>query len=560
MKRHSITVLPSPTKPETPDPRVPPRDRTVTRDLLERWYRHQPDKTFLLFEHDRCQWTYAEAYSHAVQVALGLQTLGVAQDDRVLVGLPNSQENIRAFLGINFIGAVYVPINMAYRGKLLDHAIELSRARIAIIEAALLPYLVNLSLGSLEKLIIVGGEATFERLPILDHDDVLRPEHGTLQPPARRIEPWDTQSIMFTSGTTGPSKGVLSSYLHLYSNAGPETWTCIESDDRFLIPFPMFHVGGTAILFSMLAHGASAVFTPRFDASTFWETVRRTHCTVAFLLGVMAAFLQKAPDDPADPDHPLRLVFVVPLGNAVEQFGKRFHVDVYTIFNMTEVSTPLWSGPNPPLAGTSGQVRQDVEVRLVDTNDCEVPIGEVGELIVRTDRPWGMNSGYADNAEATAAAWRNGWFHTGDLFRKDAAGNFFFVDRLKDAIRRRGENISSFEIEVEALAHPTVKEAAAVGVPSSDTEEEVMICVAPIEGGSLDPAELIAFLVPRMAYFMVPRFIRIMPELPKTPTAKVMKQQLRTESITSDTWDRKAAGIDISRLARAHAPGDQPDI
>ncbi|MGB6078498.1 MAG: AMP-binding protein [Xanthobacteraceae bacterium] len=556
MRPHSIIVKPSPVKPETADRRIPPRDRTVTRDLLERWYRDQPDKTFLLFEDGARQWTYAETYSHAVQVALGLQTLGVAQDDRVVVGLPNSQENIRAFLGINFIGAVYVPINNAYRGKLLAHAIALSRARVAIVEAALLPHLADLPLGSLEKLIVVGDAPSFERLPILKHDDVLRPKHGTLRSPARRIEPWDLQSIMLTSGTTGPSKGVLSSYLHLYSNAGPETWTCIGPNDRFLIPFPMFHVGGTAILFAMLAHGASAVFTPRFDASTFWQTVRGTKCTVAFLLGVMAAFLEKAPDNPLDRDHPLRLVFVVPLGNAVTQFGKRFHVDVYTIFNMTEVSTPLWSGPNPSLVGTSGRPREGVEVRLVDTNDCETSVGEVGELVVRTDRPWGMNSGYADNAEATAAAWRNGWLHTGDLFRKDADENFFFVDRLKDAIRRRGENISSFEIEVEVLAYPTVKEVAAIGVPSSDTEEEVMICVAPTDGASLDPEQLIAFLEPRIAYFMVPRFIRIMSELPKTPTAKIMKQHLRAEGVTPDTWDRRAADTNTGHLPQLAPPSN----
>jgi Acyl-CoA synthetases (AMP-forming)/AMP-acid ligases II len=549
MSGHSIVVEPSLERPEATDPRIPRRDRVVTRDILERWNRLQPEKTFLLIEStELATWSYRDAYEHAVQSALGLQNIGVEQDERVLVWLPNSAENARLFLGINFIGAVYVPLNTAYRGQLLSHAIGLSKAKVAIIDATLMPFLEDVPLGTLEKLVVIGDAAEINRLPVLRYSEVLLPDRGTLRTAQRRIEPWDNQSIMFTSGTTGPSKGVLSSYLHLYSNAGPETWTCVNADDRFLVPFPMFHVGGTAILFSILAHGGSAVLTQRFDASTFWDTVRRTNCSVAFLLGVMASFLEKAPQASSDSDHPLRLVFIVPLGNSVESFGRRFDIDVYTIFNMTEVSTPLWSGANPPLPGTSGKVRPGVEVRLVDANDCEIVQGEVGELIVRTDRPWGMNSGYTDNPEATAAAWRNGWFHTGDLFRRNEDGDYFFVDRLKDAIRRRGENISSFEIEIEALAHPLVQEAAAIGVPSPDTEEEVLICVAPISGTSIDPADLLKFLVPRMAYYMVPRFVRIVAELPKTPTAKVMKQMLRTEGITADTWDRHAAGFDLRTI------------
>lgn len=551
MTSEQIVVEASPPTPEASDIRIPARDHVVTRDLLERWNRERPNQTFLLFDDGSKNWTYADAYRHAIQTALGLQTIGVEQDDRVLVWLPNNQENIRAFLGINFLGAVYVPLNIAYRGQLLAHAIRISRASIAIVDASLVPYLAEIPLGSLQTLVVVGDPVEFDRLPTLDYAKVLMPTNGTLRTAPRRIEPWDTQTIMFTSGTTGPSKGVLSSYLHLYTNAGPETWTCIEADDRFLIPFPMFHVGGTAILFSMLARGASAALIPRFEASTFWETVHRTNCTVAFLLGAMAVFLEKAAPTTSDSDHPLRLVFVVPLGKSVETFGKRFSVDVYTIFNMTEVSTPLWSGANPAIPGTSGKVREGVEVRLVDPNDCEVDAGEVGELIIRTDRPWAMNHGYTDNSETTAQSWRNGWFHTGDLFRTDPDGNYFFVDRLKDAIRRRGENISSFEIEIEVLAYPLVKEAAAIGVPSPDTEEDVMICIALVEGAKLNPSDLIAFLVPRMAYYMVPRFVRIMPELPKTPTAKVMKQALRTQSVTSDTWDRQAAGINLRQIRQA---------
>ena len=244
---------------------------------------------------------------------------------------------------------------------------------------------------------------------------------------------------------------------------------------------------------------------------------------------------------------------MVPLAGDIAAFSKRFGCEVYTIFNMTEISTPIISEPNPLVRGTCGRKRDGVDVRLVDDNDCEVPDGTVGEMIVRTDRPWGMNSGYHKNPKATAEAWRNGWFHTGDSFRRDAQGYYYFVDRKKDAIRRRGENISSFEVEADVQAFPAVREVAAIGVPNEMSEEDVLVVVAPMQGASLDPAELIAFLRERMAHFMVPRYVRVVAELPKTPSNKVMKAELRREGVTADTWDRERAGIAVrsDRFQRA---------
>jgi crotonobetaine/carnitine-CoA ligase len=297
----------------------------------------------------------------------------------------------------------------------------------------------------------------------------------------------------------------------------------------------------------MLARGGSIVMPERFSTDRFWPLVRETEVTVVFLLGVMATFLLKAPPSPDDRLHRVTKCFIVPLSEGSQQFHDRFGVQVYTIFNMTEISSPIVSEPNPPARGTCGKVRAGVDVRLVDENDCEVPDGTVGEMIVRTDRPWAMNHGYHKNPEATARAWRNGWFHTGDAFRRDPDGNFFFVDRIKDAIRRRGENISSFEVEAEIVAHPDVREAAVVAVPSEFGEDEVMAVVAATPGRVLDPANLIEFLRNRLAYFMIPRYIRVMPELPKTPSSKVLKAEIRATGVTSDTWDREQAGIVIRR-------------
>ncbi len=534
-----------PTRPETTDPRIPPRRDVVVRDLIERWAAETPDKVFVHFEDNDEQWSYRVLRQNIVQTALGLQALGVQQGDHVLVWLPNCRENLRVYMALNYLGAVYVPINTAYKGAVLAHVVENSDAALAVVHADLVGRLAEVPLAKLRKMVVVGGAGDCPGLQTVAYEEALLPQGGTLKAPLRPIEPWDPMAIIYTSGTTGPSKGVLASYLHIYTNAGPESWPMVTSQDRFMVNPPMFHIGGMGVMYVMLARGASIAFADRFDTAKFWESIRRTECTVVFLLGVMASFLEKQVPRDDDADNPLRLVFMVPLAGDVEAFGKRFGVEVYTIFNMTEISSPIVSAPNPTVRGTCGRQRAGVEVRLVDENDCEVPVGAIGEMMVRTDRPWGMNTCYYKNPEATAKAWRNGWFHTGDAFRVDAEGNYYFVDRLKDAIRRRGENISSFEVEADVTAFPAVKEAAAIGVPSEFSEDDVMVVVAPAEGASIDPAELIEFLRPRMSHFMIPRYVRVLPDLPKTPSNKVMKHLLRQEGITADTWDREKAGIKV---------------
>jgi crotonobetaine/carnitine-CoA ligase len=322
-------------------------------------------------------------------------------------------------------------------------------------------------------------------------------------------------------------------------------WPCVRADDRFLITMPLFHIGGSLIAHAMLCRGGSIVMAESFGTDTFWPLVRRTRATAVFLLGVMGSFLMKLPPAPDDRDHPLRVAFMVPLTDEAPRFRERFGVEVWTIFNMTEIATPIISGPVPGPPGFCGRPRAGFELRLVDEHDLEVPTGAVGELILRSETPWALNHGYYKNPEATARAWRNGWFHTGDAFRRDADGCYWFVDRAKDAIRRRGENISSFEVELVVNAHPDVQECAAIPVPSEWGEDEVMVVVAPRPGRAVDPAALLDFLRPRMAHFMLPRYVRVAAELPKTPTAKIQKAELRRDGVTADTWDREAAGIKV---------------
>ncbi len=528
------------------DPRIPAADRCVLRYLLDRLAAKTPDKTFCVFE-DGVEWSYARSRAEVIKTAIGLQSLGLRHGDHLLSWLPNGADALRMFFGANYMGAVYVPINTAYKGRLLEHVVATSDARLIVAHAELAPRLAAVDRAGLDTIVAIGGAA-----PAIDGLDAapetaLHPAGGDLAPLERPIAPWDTQSIIFTSGTTGPSKAVLSSYVHAFSNFGPDTWAFITPDDRYLISLPLFHLGGATIAYGMLCQHASITLIEYFRTESFWTTVRDTGVTSVFLLGVMASFLEAEPPAPDDRDHPLRTVGMVPLVDDVEAFMDRFGVSVYSIYNMTELCCPVMTTVPMTVPGSCGRVRAGCDLRLVDDNDCEVPVGSVGQFVVRADTPWAMNHGYYKEPEATARAWRNGWFHTGDAGRMDEDGNLYFVDRLKDTIRRRGENISSLEVEIEVAAHPAVREAAVVPVPSEVGEDDVMAVVSLRPGRHLEPAALLAFLEPRLAHFMIPRFVRIVDALPKTPTEKVEKHRLRAEGITPDSWDREAAGIRVKR-------------
>ena len=516
----------------------------MLRDVLEGRAAAAPDAVFAVFE-DGTEWTHRELLELTRATAAGLQGLGVEQGDAVLVWLPNGPDVVRFWFAVNYLGAVYVPINTAYRGNVLAHVVENSGARVAVADGRLVERLGECERrGELATVAVVGdGPGAIPGLELIDAAGLAVP--GTEPaPPPRPTEPWDTQAILYTSGTTGPSKGVLTSYVQTHEMfASAAMREVIGAEDRFMINMPMFHVGGASILFAMLIRGGSVAVVDRFRTEEFWPRIRATGCTMVFLLGAMASFIERLPPAPDDADNPLRKLFMVPLVEDLEGFRRRFDVDVVSIYNMTELSAPIISEWNPTVAGSCGRVREGCEVRLVDAHDREVEIGEVGEITIRTDIPWALNHGYNRNPEATAEAWRNGWFHTGDAARRDADGNFFFVDRLKDAIRRRGENISSVEVEAEILAHPAVREVAAVAARADLVEDEVLAVIAPNPGTELDPAELIEFLRPRCAHHMIPRYVRVVEELPKTPTAKVKKAELRAAGVTEDTWDREAAGI-----------------
>ncbi|MAN34324.1 MAG: ATP-dependent acyl-CoA ligase [Acidimicrobiaceae bacterium] len=523
------------------------REECVLGNLLERWAKVKPDDVALIFENGTT-WTWREALEHTRRTAKAFADLGVVKGDHVLSWQPNGPDAVLTWFGLNYLGAVYVPLNTAYKGGILEHQVRLSDARLIVCHADLASRLDDIDTASLTDVVIVGKEdfnaSSATGLTVHPASTLTPTTELTEMPEA--VDPWDTQYIIFTSGTTGPSKAVLSSYLQGYS-MGTEAHPHFDGDDRILVNLPLFHVGGTVFLNITLATGGSCVVDSHFRTDEFWSTVNEHSITAVCLLAAMVPFLLNLPEFEGEQDHSLRTTVIVPWTEEAMRVAERYNLDALTTFNMTEVSSPLMSDLHPNTPGLCGKVRPGIEARVVDENDCEVAPGQIGELILRSDRPWAMNHGYYKNPEATADAWRNGWFHTGDGFRYDEDGNFFFVDRIKDAIRRRGENISSFEVENEVVAHPDIAEAAAVPVPSQLGEDEVLIVVAPVAGCQIDSKELFDFLEPRMAHFMLPRYIRIVEELPKTPTQKVQKHLLKSDGVTADTWDREDAGIKVKR-------------
>jgi crotonobetaine/carnitine-CoA ligase len=524
-----------------------PAEICVLRYALERHARTKPDEIFAAFEGGE-RWTFAQTLEQVASVAGNLYELGVRQHDHVVLLLPTCPLALSVMFAINYLGAVYVPVNPALKGSSLEHVLHNAGARLAIVHDGVFDRVLAAAPATLNT-VIRSSDAAVELRDRVTRYGISALMKRANPPPAplQPIRPFDTQSIIYTSGTTGRSKGVLSSYMHAFSCVGPDAWNCLTPGDRQMVHMPIFHIGGAFIATVSLCVGSSIGVVSHFRTEAFWDQVRELEITSAFLLGAMATFLLKQPPSPRDRDHKLRMVFIVPLGQSGRRFHERFGVDFFTLFNMTEICTPLISRNNPTKDNICGRPRAGVEVRLVDEHDCIVNDGTVGQLILRTEAPWAMNHGYNANPQATSDAWRNGWFHTGDLFFRDADGDYHFVDRLKDAIRRRGENISSYEIEVELLSHPAVREAAVIPVPSEFSEDEVMVVVAPAAGASIEPEEIIRHLQPRVAHHMIPRYVRIVDELPKTPTAKVEKHVLRAEGITGETWDRERAGISIRR-------------
>jgi carnitine-CoA ligase len=475
--------------------------------------------------------------------------LGVGPGDFVLTMLPNSFVAFHAWLGLSWVGATEVPANTMYRGDMLRYLVTDSGARTAVISARYLDALAGVAseLPHLETIVVPDATDDLPPLParVVTGDEFFADVTATGE--FDGPEYWDVAAVIYTSGTTGPSKGVLMPWGTLWSFVTTSPDDFVAPGEGFYAMYPAFHVSGKAMLYQASHFRARMVIREQFSIHHFWSDVREFGITGAGLVGPMAPFLMMAPEQPDDADSPLRHVMMGPLVPEVESFKQRFGVEVGTGYGMTEIGAPFASdGFRLPNDRSCGKLRSGwagYEVQIVDEHDLPLGPNEIGELVVRTREPWVINRGYHHKPEATAAAWQNGWFHTGDGFTVDDDGNYYFVDRIKDAIRRRGENISSFEVEALVNQHPEVAETAAVAVPSEYLEDEVKVCVVLVDGSELTPATLIEFLAPRMPTFMIPRYVEFVGELPKTEgTMRTRKVELRASPLNDSTWDREAPG------------------
>jgi carnitine-CoA ligase len=470
---------------------------------------------------------------------------GVAAGDRVVMMLPNT-EVLPVWMAIARLGAIEVPVNNAYRGSFLKHMLVSSGARCAVIAPEYGERFAALggSLGDCHAIVIHGSMAiTIPGADVLSAPTDLA-EHPYTGPDEHRCVAHEPAAILYTSGTTGASKGAIVSWQQMYRTAEAcPPWHDLGSEDVRYSPFPMFHMSGKLAAYSAAVLDGRIVIRNGFSTSEFWADIDRYGCTTSLLIGATPTFIAKLPPSERDTQHTLRNVLLGPPPDDPVEFCRRFNLRASVTFNMTELSCPTSTGWDEGLLrrGSVGVVRPGYAMRIVDDDDYEVAPGVVGEIVIRSEDPWQIMGGYWGMPEKTVEVWRNLWFHSGDLGRMDADGTFYFLDRKKDAIRRRGENISSMELEAEICEADSVVEAAVVGVRSDVGEEDVRAIVVPRDRASFDPAELIAFLQERVPAFMLPRYVTVAEALPKTPTEKVRKNELKTWPLDASTWERTDA-------------------
>ena len=503
--------------------------RWVLPEVLASQAAARPDAVFLLTT-DGERLTYGEAARHAARVAGWLAGQGVQPGDRVAAMLPNNLDFVRLWLGAARLGATLVPLNTALVGSFLAHPLRNCAARLVVADHA---FHATIAAAGADGARIVAPADIAEAAP-----------YAGPMPAAR-----DIACILYTSGTTGPSKGVLMPHAHCYLfGLGTIDSQSLTGQDRHYVCLPLFHVNALMMqLYAVMIAGASAVLRPRFSAGAFVDDLHRYGITAVNLLGAATAFIFAQPPRDADRGHRLRVIQVAPNPADHERtWRERFGVpDVISGFGMTECNIPVYGRMGESRPDTSGFVYDRyfaVEIRDPDSDD-PLPPGTVGEIMVRPHVPFGFMAGYNAMPDKTVEACRNFWFHTGDAGIMDGDGVIRFVDRLKDCIRRRGENISSFELEAAMRGMDGVKEVAAFAVPSDVTgaEEEVMLAIVPLPGAHLTARDVAAYAGRHLPRFAQPRYVELMDTLPRTPTEKVQKQVLRQRGVTAAAVDVSAA-------------------
>ena len=528
----------------------------LVRRVLEQRAAERPDHPVMHWEGQ--DYTYAAINREANRIAEGFAACGIEPGQRCAVMMQNTPAHVFVWFATAKRGVVEVPINTAYRGDILTHIVTSAQVSAMVLDAAFVPVVAHIAerCPGLGTFIVAGGDIEEARraLPgvVVSLDDVASGDGADRPQP---VEATDTACIMFTSGTTGPSKGVvINNHFELSFAVIFNEIVSLRADDVTYNFLPFFHIAGKFIMLGTMLADCRMLLRPRFSAGRFWPDVREHGVTVTVGVGGICHMLWAEPARADDADNPLRMIYSVPNPHDVqEEFLARFGLELTEGYGSTEANIVVYTRPGEPTPkGTAGRAAPYYEVAIVDEMDRPVPPGTSGEIVVRAKHPYILMEGYDGLADATLAAFRNLWFHSGDRGHMDENGFLFFHDRMKDAIRRRGENISSFEVERIVNKHPDVAETAAVAVPADVGEDEVKVVVVRNPGATLSEEALLRHCAAEMPYFMVPRFIEFRDDLPRTPTQKVRKVELRADGITAATWDREAAGFKVTRdgLAR----------
>ncbi|MBL0151634.1 MAG: AMP-binding protein [Ideonella sp.] len=526
----------------TPVMPLPPARRTLPA-MLQFAAERFGDRPLLQLAGTR--WSHRDAADLAARRAAALQDAGVGRGDRVALLCGNRAELLEVFLGCGWLGVLSVPINTASMGPQIGYGLADSGARLLVIEVGFLERLalVDLAATGLQTIWIVGASAPAEApaelqgVPCRAWPVAREPvEHAA-------VAPGDALAILYTSGTSGPAKGVLCPHAQYH-------WWGVHSaqvlgvtgQDVLCTTLPLFHINALNTFAQALLSGAQVAYLWRFSASGFWPEMVALRASVVYLLGAMVPMLLAQPESTAERQHRVRIGLGpgVPAA-ASAAFAARCGVPLLEGYGSTETNFVIANRLNTPHPGAMGWLRAGFDARVVDEHDMELPPGQAGELVLRADEPFAFANGYHGMPDKTVEAWRNLWFHTGDRVVREADGCFRFIDRIKDAIRRRGENISAYEVEQVLQMHPAVASVAVYPVHSELAEDEVMAAVVVRDGAAVDGAGLVEFCQPRLPRFAVPRYIEFMRELPRTENGKVQKYRLRERGVTAASWERPGA-------------------
>ncbi len=515
------------------------RYKRTIRELIEHRAEVTPDFIFGIHEDDDRQISFGELEVCVNRLANGLAKLGMVQGQRVAVMLGNHPDHIFTFFALAKLGAIWVPVNVNLRGPSLDFLIEQTIPSAIIVDSKFWDRLEPcLSKRTIERIIIRNPVISLKSMNAVDFAEVAQ---GDAVPPPPTPTLDEIRCISFTSGTTGPPKGALLTERMLRACAtGAGMASDVRPGDVFLLWEPIYHNSGAQMCILALMEPVTLVIVPRFSASHFWDQVKRYKVTKIHYLGGVIDILLKYPTLPNDKVHSVEIAFGGGCStDSWRAFEERFGVKIREAYGLTEASCFTILNTSGKV-GSIGKPYPYFEVQIVDDHGKPLPANQIGEIVVREKTPGLITQGYLENPEATAAALRGNWLYTGDLGRFDDEGDFYYVGRVKDSIRRRGENISAWEVERVLNSHPDIRESAVIGVDAEIGEQELKAFVVCAAGATLEPLDIVRWCQPRMPYFQIPRYVAFVDSFEKTPTERIRKENLSND--ISDCWDLEKSG------------------